>query len=166
MDTILNFFSKTIVFIWDLFVTCLGYIWGWIVAFFGFLSTVPISDSPFINATVSFIIVMVVLAIIGKIVGTIQEKTEDAKLQAELEAAEKAAWELANTCPHCHEIGFLVLDKTEELERYKGTREVRERSTRGVKTRHVSCTKIVEKDYYHCKKCGETCSSTKTRELA
>lgn len=71
------------------------------------------------------------------------------------------------TCEECGEKDALQYVNTTEEDRYISSKEVSEKTAKGnYKTRHVKCTKVVEKDHYECKFCGAGYSTKHTRELS
>ncbi|WP_439328435.1 hypothetical protein [Lonepinella sp. BR2357] len=181
MDSVLSILSSVILFVYNIIATVVVWIWDLIVGFFSFLADIPITQYSWLNAIIAFVILMVLIGIINSVISSIKAKARAAEeekarelrrikeeeLEKEYRIARRKRWEEENTCPECQAIGEFVLDRTEEIDRYDTNKEVEEKLANGkTKTRHIKCTKVVEREHYHCDECGYKFTVTlEAREL-
>ena len=67
-------------------------------------------------------------------------------------------------CPDCKSVSIDTVNVT-ETDRWRGTKEVSERNTKGTKTRHVQTTFVKNLYEYRCKNCQHEWSKEKREEL-
>lgn len=67
-------------------------------------------------------------------------------------------------CPECKATSPEIISKT-ETDRWRGTKQVSEKNTRGTNTRHVQTTYVKNLYEYRCKTCGHVWQEEKTEEM-
>jgi hypothetical protein len=90
-----------------------------------------------------------------------------AQVLAALLAASGLGWfwnaHLRNRCPSCRSTSYTT--QSEELDRWRGTKKVYEKHSRGTNTRHVQTTYVQQAYHFTCNACSEEWTRTRREEL-